>query len=386
MPIKRLAKSLLKRILNASPKSKTKIMFESNSDFCDNTRAVYNYMIKNGYNKKYELVWCVNNPENFNDINVPNVSFTSFTDKKYIMSYIRHLKTAGFVFFTHTPPPLVPLTNQTVVNLWHGTPLKRLSGYVGAEPRFQYLLSSSDFVSDILRESFRLSPDKILTVGYPRNDLLFEFFNATSPLGINKSDYTKLVLWMPTFRQSTKGKVFDCTPTETGLPLAVTPIILDELNNMLNKKNMFMIIKLHPAQDELAIAKIPYSNIKLLTNTELDQNGIQLYHLVNNCDALLTDYSSIYFDYLLLNRPIGFIIDDIGEYESNRGFVVDNPLDYMPGQHIKDIQGLYCYLNEVYEQKDFYLNTRKHILKLTNKYADNENCKRFLDTIEITNE
>ena len=55
-----------------------------------------------------------------------------------------------------------------------------------------------------------------------------------------------------------------------------------------------------------------------------------MYVLLRNADALITDYSSAYFDYMLLNRPIAFTVEDIEEYRKKRGFVFDNPFEYMP--------------------------------------------------------
>lgn len=378
------AKSALKWFLGVIPKSQKQIMFESNSDFCDNTRAVYEYMIKNGYNKKYKLIWCVKEPEKFQNINEPNVYFTSFKNKRYLFDYLLKLARTKYILYTHTPPSLIPLKKQVVVNLWHGTPLKNIAEHVGDAPRFDYLISPSVFVSDILKECFVVSTSKIILTGYPRNDMMFDKTDTVKRLGIDHEGYDKIILWMPTFRQSSYANVYDCAMTATGLPLAESPTILEEINARLAYTNQYLIIKLHPAQDELEITKTNFSNIKLATNDWLDEKGVSLYNLVGEADALITDYSSIYFDYLLLNRPIAFVIDDIAQYEEKRGFVVDNPLDYMPGVHLRKPNELYDFIESVGRSEDFYKHTREQIMKLTNKYCDNKSSERLLDRVGIT--
>lgn len=376
-------KRAVKAVLGMMPKNRHKIILESNSDFCDNTRAVHNFMVANGYTDRYKLVWCVKDVQAHRKYRTHNVHFTSFADRRYTLSFLLHLATAKTVLFTHTPPPLMPLKGQRVVNLWHGTPLKQLSGFVGEKPRFDTLLSASPFVSEILRDSFNLPESSVVVTGYPRNDLLFERVDALTPLGIKRSAYKSVLLWMPTFRQSSNAGVFDCKPTQTGLPLVSTPELLTKLNDYLAAQGVYMIVKLHPAQDALDIKQQSFSHIKLLTNKELDQAGIQLYHLVGNASALLTDYSSIYFDFLLLNRPIGFIVDDIDEYNGNRGFVVENPLDYMPGSHIRTMDELCDYILELADGKDYHDDNRERVSRLCNTYQDGNASKRLLELLGL---
>ncbi|MEG0692309.1 MAG: CDP-glycerol glycerophosphotransferase family protein, partial [Oscillospiraceae bacterium] len=121
-----------------------------------------------------------------------------------------------------------------------------------------------------------------------------------------------------------------------------------------------------------------------MTRNELDKSDVQLYHLVSQCDVLLTDYSSIYFDYLLLNRPIGFIIDDIEEYNQKRGFVTKEPLELMPGEKMKTIEELNHFLETIGNHKDEYVEERARVNEIVNQYKDNQSAKRLLNLLEIT--
>lgn len=93
-------------------------------------------------------------------------------------------------------------------------------------------------------------------------------------------------------------------------------------------------------------------------------------------DVLITDYSSVYFDYQLLDRPIGFAIDDVEEYRRNRGFVFDNILDYMPGEKIYSFDELKTFFDHLHKGQDDYSEKRKKVNDLVNHWQDAGNCER----------
>ena len=111
-----------------------------------------------------------------------------------------------------------------------------------------------------------------------------------------------------------------------------------------------------------------------------------LYSLVGQSDALITDYSSIYFDYLLTQKPIGFVIDDIDSYSDKRGFVVENPEDYMAGEKIKDVSGLKQFIDGILDGKDLWKEKRAEINDLMNPDKSMEYSKNILQFVGITKE
>ena len=98
-------------------------------------------------------------------------------------------------------------------------------------------------------------------------------------------------------------------------------------------------------------------------------------------DALLTDYSSIFFDYLLLNRPIGFVIDDYEEYAASRGFAFEDPFEYMPGEVIDNAEKLIEFFSSVMCGDDNFMEKREEVCKITNYYRDANNRSRCMDLI-----
>lgn len=363
-------------------KDNSKVIFESYTDFTDNSRALYEYMLKNKLNEKYKFVWCVDNPEKFRNTAPKNVIFTSFRRKLFIPSYLYHIATAKTIFFTHALPPFSNNKTQTVVCLWHGIPLKMISFYSedkSPSVYYSFLTSSGKFYNDVMTDCFEAKQNHFVITGFPRNDLLFQENDALERLGISRRGFDKVILWMPTYRQNALAHYSDSPPTENGLPLLSNRMMLIECNEKLRQLHQVLILKLHPMQDLNCIDVNNLSHIKLLTNQDLDNKGIMLYHLIGQADALLTDYSSIYLDYLLLNRPIGFIIDDIATYSENRGFTVDDPFSYMPGEQIDSKEKLFKFLKSCAANEDLYAAQRAWVCDQMHYYRDGNSSKRVTE-------
>lgn len=361
-------------------KNKKKIMLESNSDYCDNTAALYDYMIQSGEYKDFCFVWCVKNPKSFDRSLLPDAKITSFHNRRYVFSYLYQLFTSKYVIYTHFVPPFCNKNAQTVINMWHGIPLKSIKGHCHSSKLFSYLCSTGELCDELLSDGFEMSREdmkkQMLRLGYPRNDILFKESHALSRLCVDKQSYKKILLWMPTFRRPLTGGYEDGEATQTGLPLVTTLDMLSRLNDELEKNELFMFIKLHPGQDMSGVELKSLQSLKMLTNSELAKCKVAPYELLASADILLTDYSSVYMDYLLLNRPIGFIIDDIESYNGKRGFTVENPLELMPGEHIKTIAELYDFLKAT-EEKDEYFTARAKLLNRLYDNPDGESARRI---------
>ena len=172
------------------PKREDQILFESNSDYCDNSRALYDYMQAAGYGEHYRFVWCVS------DVRRPpaglsGAELVSFRSRRGFLRYFLTMARSGHVVFSHYAPPFVNPKGQQVLNLWHGTPLKTLKGHVPPASLFSALLSPSDLFDPILAESFGAAPEQLVQCGYPRNDLLFHPKDSLARLGIDPAGWKK---------------------------------------------------------------------------------------------------------------------------------------------------------------------------------------------------
>lgn len=143
--------------------------------------------------------------------------------------------------------------------------------------------------------------------------------------------------------------------------------------------NTYLIIKTHYLQDEHAIAHFVLDHIRLIPDDILMEKDIQIYHLLPFTTALITDYSSIAIDYLLLDKPIGFTLDDYDDFSISRGYVFDNPLDYMPGHHIYTFDDLILFLKDVKSGVDPYKNKRSKMLSECHSFVDGNSAKRVTE-------
>lgn len=252
---------------------------------------------------------------------------------------------------------------------------------------FTYTTAAAEIFKPVFAEAFGCREEQVLINGHPRNDYLFRASHGLFRIGVEKSDYEKVFLWMPTYRMSRDGLIMDSEGenlANAGIPLFHTQEELGELNSYLNHKKCLMVLKLHPAQNLEGVNWGEYSNLKILTNEELEQKGLPLYQVVRETDVLLTDYSSVFFDYLLLDKPVGFILEDFGDYEDLRGFVVENPLDYMPGEKIYDKRQLYNFVKRCLEGQDRWKEERGRVNALVNSHQGIGNCKMLLEKIGLT--
>lgn len=151
----------------------------------------------------------------------------------------------------------------------------------------------------------------------------------------------------------------------------------------MRKNNIILLLKLHPAEEHVVINNLKNSeNIKIITNYMLYEKQIDLYEILNGCDILITDYSSIYFDYLLLDRPIIFVPVDLSEYKENRGFLLEPYDDWTPGPKCLSQVELENEIISCLSDATYYQDKRKDILNKVHEYKDGFSTKRTWEFID----
>ena len=367
-------------------KVKNIIVLESHADYTDNARAFYEYLIENKYNEKYKIYWFVNNAKDFKDKEISNVRFFSIwksgTSKTFIqwIKYLWIVKNAKYLMFSNRN--LIKLNRKTItVSLNHGAPIKSLKDRQVVPRDIDYRVDNSNFFDDIVRETQHFINTKSLIVGNPRNDILFKDTDVENKLDEFKK-FDKIILWLPTFRKSSFSDREDSTfKFPLGLPIIYSIDDLKKVNNYLKKRNMAIIFKPHPAQDLSMFNATTLSNVFIINDKYLIDKKVQLTEVFKIADALITDYSSIYVDYLLTLKPLGFTIDDISEYI--KGFSFDNILDYMPGFKMENINDMYKFIDDISKNKDEYLNERKKINNIFNEHQDGNSSKRLAEELKL---
>lgn len=242
------------------------------------------------------------------------------------------------------------------INMWHGVPLKKINmdnifdkvrhpenqlqkakwflRRLSDEKPSHYVLTTSEYLRPIFSSAF--ATQNVIVEGYPRNDVLIggikknilsEIENYTINTIKDKKKDHKIILYMPTFRDSEK-KFFDIMDMKV-------------FNKYLEDNHFFFCVKLHPKSK----LREQFANLASDHIFVIDPLA-DPYSFLAETDLLLTDYSSIYFDYLYLNKPIIFFNYDLKEYLSGSRELYFNYEDMTPGIKVSDMKGLMAAMKE----------------------------------------
>ncbi|MBQ4536497.1 MAG: CDP-glycerol glycerophosphotransferase family protein [Lachnospiraceae bacterium] len=348
------------------------ILYSANRGVNNNLKGVKDYLLQEDFDKKYRIV-----------CGVPNLSYAE--DDTDRVEYLPRLKTfllflrAGHVFYTTGQIPIKPSKNQTVVHLDHGTANFKCCGALskiknGDEFFFTYYLAPSKAYIPIVEKTFLCPKENIQVCGEAVTDAFYKEYQK-----YDLGNYKKIILWAPTFRQS---DFYGYNDSEEELLPMYSEEEYEELNQILKKFDFCLIVKLHAGQKLEKYEQRFYSNLKIYSDKEFNDSGMELYQLMMQVDYLLADYSSVFLQFLLLDKPMAFVVPDFEEYAEKRGFVFDKPYDYMPGPIIKNKNALYECLENWFKGIDGYEQERKRVCDVIHEYQDGNNAKR---AVEIAN-
>ena len=366
-------KTLAKKIINRLPTKKL-IIFESTPDLSDNTKAVFDEMIKRGLNEKYEMLWLLKKEPSDSLPKIKNVKYVKMENTKKIL--LTKYMARCFVCCNDWLESL--RAGQTSFYLSHGTTIKSLSGYYNVFPeRMDYCLSAGEDVAFLCESEFGAPREKIFSLGFPRNDILVTANRDLKPL-FPDSDFEKIIVWYPTYRQHRNGGVVS---GGSSLPIIHDSEAAARLNEYAKEKKVLIVLKPHFAQDVSYVKDMGLSNVRFIDDSFFIKNDISSYEFVGSCDALITDYSSIYYDFTLCKKPIALIWEDLEEYKKVPGFAegIDGLLD--GGEKVYTLPELCDFVCEVAEGRDKLSDVRDEICKKVNYNADGNSSERGVDFI-----
>lgn len=349
------------------------ILLESVPDLSDNTKAVFDELIKRGLYKKYKFVWIVSDKHK----SFPSYPNTIYIDKKTwvnkkILSWYKFRSKCLICcnrFYGSK------YAGQSSFYLTHGTGIKKIGSY-NVPPNVDYVLIAGEHMKEMMARELMGDIKKFVSLGLPRNDV---FSREKIDLhNLFMSDYRKIICWYPTFRQHKGGAK---TAATNSLPILHSHEKALMLNEFAKNNDTLIVVKPHFAQDTSYLNAREMSNIVFIDDEFFEKNGITSYEFIGSCDALITDYSSVYFDYLLCNKPVAAVWEDIEEYRQNPGFAIDVDY-YMKAAHkIYTVEDFKNFISQVVSGEDTYKNQRLEINKLVNFSNDGKNTKRVVDFI-----
>lgn len=334
---------------------KDRVLFESYPDFADNTRCVYDELVRRGYNNKYKFVWILQDDDSERCPKDDNVTCISLNNQKAYSFHVRRAK--AVISCNRILASYVP--EQFSIYLDHGTPFKQCNSYLHApqDAHLGYYLSTSPQTESLRRDFLRLQEDtQIVSFGFPRNDVFGE--PKLNFQGLFDTQFRTFIAWYPTFRNHKYEK-----RDEGGDPLPVIhdELKAEELNKIAARNGVLIIIKPHPVQNLEYMKKKQFSNIVFIDDSFFEKQGITNYGFLNSCDALLSDYSSVFLDYLLADRPIGLVWEDIDRYQKDLGLI--DTYEYLASgcEKIYDIQDLIAFVEDVASGRDPAQQIRRQI-------------------------
>lgn len=348
------------------------IIIESHNDFDSNGGAFYDFLINNRLNEKYKIVWFLRNkcPKNL----PKNVEGYRYNRPSFKRVYYHCI--AKYIVCEHFIIPSIRDGQVSYYTTHGGFSLKSIKGNIVLPDEINYILNPSKDLESLMAKEYDLKfpNERMISIGMPEHDIINS--NKSGDLKkISKKKFDKMFIWMPTFRKSVDGRVDSSNKNPLGIPIINDSNKYIKLNEELSKRSILLIIKLHPMQDLSTVKINTLSNIIILNANDVKKLGVDNYRLMRDADAMISDYSSVAYDFLQLDRPIAYTIDDVNEYSV--GLKVKNPKDYMAGHIIHDFNDFYSFILDVAAGKDEFKMKRSELFPIIWDFHDDKNCLRL---------
>jgi CDP-glycerol glycerophosphotransferase len=272
-----------------------------------------------------------------------------------VVSYL----TAELVLFTHglygnpSPP-----ARRVFVNLWHGDGIKandsRMRSHDGGASS-RYVVGSTTLLTDRKARDLGLDPSRAIIVGNPRTDQL----RVAPPPGalgrLGLSDTTPFVVWMPTFRVARQsGVTAGWSDAGLGDPDELARQIQLGID-VLTARGIAVAVRFHPLDGQ----PLSFRDVAVLGDDQLRTVGVGLYRVLGAAAGLISDYSSVVTDFLLLDRPIGFVVPDRDAYRAGRGLYPPDAMDWLPGPVLDTTADFAAYADDIVSGGNGFAATRR---------------------------
>ena len=375
--------------------------------FADNSKYLFLYVTKN--HPDITCVWLSRNLDVIEKLRQKGYSAYHVSSLEGILHSLR----AGCVIVSYSLWDVnrTPIRGAKVVQLWHGTPLKgmlvsskyrtlrnhallfrfwqffrnlmvSISGY--ALERYDITIATSQESRTTMLSAFDKvatfrSNKNVVVTGYPRNDALLDLGWSDDDCRYLETikgivDFTFVICYLPTWRRQDINRKQQDLLFDYGFDV-------DDVEALLTRINAILIMKVHQEGTELALRqehRDPKSRIFTPSDTALPD----VYPLLRRVNILITDYSSVYFDFLLLDRPVIFAPFDLDEFVSLDGHELFYEYDAVtPGPKATDWKEVLD-LVERSLQTDHYKTQRKEICQRFNEFRDGRNSERVYNMIK----
>ncbi len=369
---------IIAKLLYGHRKPQNVIIMESLPAYWDHLPPLLEEFGKRGLTKKYKF-YCTTRPDSdVSKIQLPENVFwappkTSFLNKLKLYSICA--KAIAILDSNEQLPKLNP--HSLHLYMTHAAPFKRTRDYYNCTADTDYMLNLSEFLKPISSYQMRIPEEKILTLGFPRNDALFSPIDNLHQCF--EGSYDKIIMWYPTYRKHRNNMETGC---KNNLPLIHTKENVEKINQAAKEAKVLVVLKLHHAQHLGGINFENFSNLRIITNSFLEERNLHPYQFIAAADAMVTDYSSLFFDWMLLNKPIALVYEDLQEYLTKPGLAVE-PLSLNDcADIVYNTDEFVEFIKNVGSGNDPKAASRSANLHKYNQYVDNHSTERVVDFVE----
>ena len=347
----------------------------------DNPRYFYEYLINS--RKDVTAYWITKNQEIYERLiaEKKNVCLANSFEAKKLALRAKFVCTAtGRIDIGEENVKF--LGGAYYINFWHGVTFKKVmyddeysNMGKGIKSKIKdileylpfrnyFVVSTSETISNIYESAFRVRKNQIIQMGQPRNDYFYIEKNNEYK---ERFKGKKTILYMPTHRN--EGKT----------PIDIDKIFnLEEVEDWCKKNNYIFLIKKHFYHSKEVNKYIEKYNYIIDITNEMTESQ----HLLDAADILITDYSSCFIDYLLLNRPIIFYNYDLDNYLKSDRKMYFNYDDIAPGKKCKNFNEIQEYLEQLLDGKDMFEGQREKIKNMFySKIAQQEVSPLIFETL-----
>lgn len=381
----KLIRLLYRLVYRFIPCQKETILFISfhGRGYSDNPKALHEYISKHPKYQKYRCIFAIKNHREKN-LQIDNAKIIEYFSIPYFF-YLARSK--YWIANCKLPKYVLKKPSQIYLQTWHGTPLKKLahdivvpegttfyrsgmsieemrSTYDDDVSKYNYMISPSAFTTEVFQSAFKIERQRLIETGYPRNDILSNYQNSdleAIKAKLNLPSNKKVILYAPTWRDNSfnlKGYTFKLK------------VDFKKWQKTLGK-DYVVIFKPH----YLIVNDFDLESVKDFVYFVDPKEDISSLYLI--ADILVTDYSSVFFDYAILRRPIYFYMYDLDSYRDElRGFYLDIYQD-LPGKVIENEDSLL----EKISQSEFDYDKLKLFNQRFNNHEDGSASKRVLDIL-----
>jgi len=376
---------IIYKIIDNNSIKKNIIVFlgHENQKYSDNSKYLFLKFIKY-YSDKFNIYWFTPDQSLIDSMNKISGMQNRFIYQYSFKSFKLLLSSKFIISSSGTSLPISFSKNTIGIQLWHGIPIKamgiannvlskknasRIKKQINRDFKFWICSSENDKVTTI--KCTGLPSDRVIIAGYPRNDYLIENSKEFDTSIYNKYPYLrkKIILYAPTWRENENIQWFPFENFST-----------EVLQKLLDEFDAYILIRGHH-QDDI-IRNVCEPSIKSKRIISANRNVFEdVQELLPHVDILISDYSGIWVDFLLLNRPIIFIPYDLEKYKNIPG-IMYNYNEITPGPKISSFSDFIDSLSHYLINPNMDSDKRIKAQNFFHTYNDGKSYERIMNLIQ----